>query len=134
MTTISVQSAPMANNDRNTLGRLFKLGVVGRNQTYSLTASQMGECGLAPNQLLPLLKASVAEVRDASGQEIEPKTTVGVGLPHRRGRDPHGGRPDRMRAAARWRLPFNCREWRALGRRQADTSRSLTSAGGLLQS
>jgi hypothetical protein len=80
MTTISVQSAPMANNDRNTLGRLFKLGVVGRNQTYSLTASQMGECGLAPNQLLPLLKASVAEVRDASGQEIEPKTTVALSV------------------------------------------------------
>ncbi len=70
----------MANNDRNTLGRLLKLGVVGRNQTYSLTASQMGECGLAPNQLLPLLKATVAEVRDASGQEIEPKTTVALSV------------------------------------------------------
>jgi hypothetical protein len=80
MTTISVQSAPMANNDRNTLGRLFKLGVVGANKKYELTASQMGECGLAPNQLLPLLKANVAEVRDASGQEIEPKTTVALSV------------------------------------------------------
>jgi len=30
--------------------------------------------------LLPLLKASVAEVRDASGQEVEPKTTVALSV------------------------------------------------------
>jgi hypothetical protein len=80
MTTISVQVAPMANNDRNTLGRLLKLGVVGRGQKYELSASQMGNCGLAPNQLLPLLKTPVAGVVDASGKEVEPGTTVALSV------------------------------------------------------
>jgi hypothetical protein len=80
MTTLSVQTAALANNDRSTLGRLLKLGVVARNQKYELSASQMGNCGLAPNQLLPLLKATVASVKDESGKEIEPSTTVALSV------------------------------------------------------
>lgn len=80
MTTISVKTAPLANNDRSTLERLLKLSVTRRDHKYELSAAQMSGCGLAPNQLLPLLKANVAAVLDGQGAETEPKTTVALSL------------------------------------------------------
>lgn len=78
MSTISVKTAPMANNDRSTLERLLKLGVTQSGQQYELTQQQMMGCGLGANQLLPLLKTQVAAVVDAQGAEVEPKTTVAL--------------------------------------------------------
>lgn len=80
MTTISVKTAPLSNNDRSTLERLLKLCVTRRDHKYELSAAQMGSCGLASSQLLPLLKASVAAVMDGQGAEAEPKTTVALSL------------------------------------------------------
>lgn len=80
MTTLSVKTAPMANNDRSTLERLLKLGVTQRDHQYELTSAQLMGCGLGANQLLPLLKTQVAAVVDGQGAEVEPKTTVALNV------------------------------------------------------
>lgn len=76
MPALSVQDTQLASNDRVTLAKLLKLGLASRDVKYTMSAADLGSCGLSTNALVALARAAVAALKDESGAEVRPKTSV----------------------------------------------------------
>jgi hypothetical protein len=76
MATLSAQDAQLAANDKVTLTKLIKLGLVSSVETYSFSAEMLGSSGLSTNALVALVRAPLPRLVDADGTETRPKTFV----------------------------------------------------------
>jgi hypothetical protein len=76
MSTLSVQDALLAANDRVTVGKLLKLGMGSSDTKYTMTAEALGTSGLSTNALVALVRAFLPRQLDGAGVEVRPKTFV----------------------------------------------------------